>query len=567
VVVHLACAELPFDCSEDSPNILHRNVSALENILYMSGLYNVGKVIVLFDYRIYGNDGEQIKREDSYLKPDTEIGRQEEIRDKLCEAYCRQGLDVVRLRTGLVYGPSKITCPDTAALRHQILPAGRSQNSKNCDMDLLIDCVFISDLIEAVVRVCMCSTSPVLNVSSGHPSTLEMFSKLNRHYWQLYCHDELSSDSDAAFPGIEITDADPANISGYFLDASKAGYEIDWTARYNLEDGIKKTINYQNRIEDHVAVSEIKTLKNNRKRLLTSGLSVFGKPFAVNLMVFFVSMAAAFLLEFRLGLVFDLLLPYIVLISSLYGTKESFTAASLAIIGRLLFFFVFANASIINLVFDVNRILYLVFYFITSYLIGRIIDGIRQKNEILVVENRKMKNDNAYLSDLYQSSLKVKEALQNTIAETEESFSRIQYIFRSFNDAAPEELTEVTVNVVAEILRTPSVSLYQSDQSGRYLHRLAVAGYNNLPSSIKIEDHSFILQTVRQMSVNVNKSLEPYCPLICAPVSAEKQRTTLLFIDGLDLMQLNQHFLNTLNSLVQLISYYLGSQQLINQYL
>jgi nucleoside-diphosphate-sugar epimerase len=64
------------------------------------------------DWQIYGQyENQNRKTELSELKPETETGRQELLRDKLCEAYRRQGLDVAVLRIGLVYDPSQPSDP------------------------------------------------------------------------------------------------------------------------------------------------------------------------------------------------------------------------------------------------------------------------------------------------------------------------------------------------------------------------------------------------------------------------------------------------------------------------
>ena len=102
VVVHLACNLLP-EQSDISTRTLHENICSLENILYLSLISRVGKVVVLMDWQIYGQyENHNRKTERSELKPETETGRQELLRDKLCEAYRRQGLDVAVLRIGLI---------------------------------------------------------------------------------------------------------------------------------------------------------------------------------------------------------------------------------------------------------------------------------------------------------------------------------------------------------------------------------------------------------------------------------------------------------------------------------
>lgn len=88
-VIHLACDSLVSNEAAGLSETIHNNLSALENVLYLSLKAHTGKVIVLFDSSIYGTGTEHIKTEVSSLLPDTLTGRQELLRSKLCEAYSR----------------------------------------------------------------------------------------------------------------------------------------------------------------------------------------------------------------------------------------------------------------------------------------------------------------------------------------------------------------------------------------------------------------------------------------------------------------------------------------------
>lgn len=582
LVIHLACDALISQDSADLTETIHNNLSAIENVLYLSLRAHIGKVIVLFDSSIYGTGTEHTKTEVSSLLPDTLTGRQELLRSKLCEAYSRQGLDVVQLRTGLVYGPSTTNCPDVFSLQHQVLPILSPDNDSYTrssvglmnDTKLLPpredsvwqfghDFIHINDLLEAIIRICLVDTSPIINIGSGRVSTIEQYRAISKIHWlqseRLFARPQTRSRSTLINQEINSRDNEAAAArNGYCLDYSQASFELGWSPRYQLDDGLAATIRHQALAQDRIINDCIGQAGVNETDRLNKFASSSKRTIIV-LAWFVAAVLANFLIEYRLGLEVDMLVPYFLLISSIYGSQQGYFAAGLAALARLGFTFIIEDASVIRFVQGANGPLYLVFYFLLTMLICKIVDRSRERQTELRLRIDDLSHEKEHLKSLYMSSLKIKETLQRTITETEESFSRIQYVLKQFNDVPPDSTADVTVKVVSEILKTPLVSLYILDSTGNFLQRIAGES-EQIPELLYVHDHSFLEESIRLQKTQINTDMETHCPLVCAPIPTGDKSTLLIFLDGIDLTQLNQHYLNTLESLLQLVSNYLHPQ-------
>lgn len=581
-VIHLACDSLVSNEAAGLSETIHNNLSALENVLYLSLKAHTGKVIVLFDSSIYGTGTEHIKTEVSSLLPDTLTGRQELLRSKLCEAYSRQGLDVVQLRTGIVYGPSTTICPDVFSLQHQVLPILSpdsdfySISSKGPLTDIKIlpsqedpawqkgqDFVHINDLIEAIIRICLVDTSAILNIGSGRVSSLEQYRMKSRNHWLqselLFSWSQTRSSSTILNQKINSWDTKAAAPhNGYCLDYSLASFELGWSPRYQLDDGLAATIRHQALAQDRLVDDLIDHVGANENNRLNKFASSTKRTIIVSAW-FIAAVLANFAIEYRLGLAADMLIPYFLLISSIYGSQQGYFAAGLAAIARLSFIFIIEDASVTRFVQGADGPLYLVFYFLLTMFVCKIVDRSREREIELQLRIEDLNHEKEHLKNLYMSSLKVKETLQRTITETEESFSRIQYVLKQFNDIPPDSTADITVKVVSEILKTPSVSLYLLDSTGSFLQRIAGES-EKIPDLLYVHDHFFLEESIKQQKTQINTDMETCCPLVCAPIPTGDKRTLMIFLDGIDLTQLNQHYLNTLESLLQLVSNYLHPQ-------
>lgn len=584
-VVHLACARFSTGDDKDCAETLHHNIQSLDNILHLSRKSHVGKVIVLFDYRIYGEGADNLKTEAADLAPDTEIGRQEILRDQICRSYSRQGLEVVRMRTGQVYGPSISFCPDAFALQQRLLAelpsvyasemdASDSVQALRPDSDFFnsyfLDFIFINDLIEAIIRTCESATSSLLNIGTGTPVAFARFRQLNRYYWQLY---QARKTGERQPLGSFPADTPQTQKRGYCLDYTRASMELDWSPRFNLEEGIARTVSFLSSSHDHVEGSRTSDSAVEHFGIHMPGILQQYKPrvrkaalrTGINLVLFAITISLIYLFTPGFATDIDMLVPYIVLISILYGSQEGYFAALMAICARLWVNFAIYDISLGAFLQDIREPMLLGYYFLLSFVICYVADRFRQRSADLQQQITELKSERDFLNELYRNSLQVKETLQRTISETQQSFSRIQYIIRQLNDASPADIGDISVKIVSEILSTPSVSLYQADRSGNYLLRIAGA-CSMLPEKLDLSNQQLILETLSRQKITVNTHLEPSCPLICAPVPSDESICSLiLFLDGIELMQLNQNYLNTLNSLVQLIGYYARPQLSIVQ--
>jgi UDP-glucuronate decarboxylase len=562
VVIHLACLALPGQHDNTFNKILRANLAALGNILHLSLKFAVPKVVVLFDYRIYGQGKEKIKNENSDICPDNDIGLQEKIREEYCDMYRRQNLKVISLRTGIVYGSAQINESDSESLWQSYLHFSQLDDQQAGSAQFksqLIDCLFINDLVEGIYRVCENQTSPILNISSGRGVTVAEFQETIRKAWA-----EFESDAGGLSPDFKATEPLPENAasqllpesSGYSLDYSRIAFELDWTPKYSLTAGIQKTFQgFSRQVQQAgpLATEPVaKSVKNHSDKL-----KFLSNPDIENLLIFAAAVLASYWLNYRMGINLDLMLLYVVAINVIFGLRTGIMAMALAVVASLWFSFGVENIRLMDYIADVNKIIYLSFYVIIGGVIGIFMDSTRHRNEQLTESLADVLVTQKYASELYQSSLEVKNSLQSIIANTEYSFSKAIDASRQLDQAQPELLFDEAVALVKNDLNAQQVLIYHISPNGELMRLAAAAGPVNYPKTIEVDSSDFWLNIVQKQKVMINKEMLGDRPMVCAPISIGHQPVAALFLDGVDFLKLNQTFLNNLISITQLIGYHI----------
>ncbi len=595
LVVHLACLPLPSLKSENFSKVLQANLAALGNILFLAHKFTVPKVIVLFDYRIYGTQQTPMIPEDSEPNPDCETGRQEVMREDYCEAYRRQGLQVVSLRTGIIYGETPSWHNDL--VKQQILfqqgNDGTKQSGYNTSWQkndvqqefsasnaLNADYLFIYDLIEAIIRVGENQTSPILNIGSGRlfnaaaiqaiskqicqveRSAIETeFSPVSRSVLQLLAEPEQQIAKNGNKSKINWT---PVHIpalalngsGGYCLDYSKAAFELEWTPKYDLVAGVRKTMQLLQREKDTSEApksNENETIAAWRQKL-TVWLT---KPQVENLALFTVTVLLSFWLNYRLGFGLDLLLLYVILINAFYGLRPGGMAIAVAILARLWFYLGVENISLFDFFNDANKPVYLAFYFIAGAVIGYINDKNRQAKVTLAAELAQSQTASEQTAELYASSLKVKNSLQAIIADTESGFSKFHYICQELDQTDSTMVIYKAARLISELLKTPKVAVYRTFQNEFYLRFISANGPSGYQKTINVSELTYFKPALSQHQILINREMQPGLPVVCAPLGINNGVYGLVFLDGVDFLQLNQHYLNTLRSLTQIVGFFI----------
>ena len=573
VVFHLACKEIPQQDPVEAGRVLNANITGLSNILFLSQKYHVSKVIVLSSYQVYGHQTTLPIQEDAQLKPFDMVGRYFQTVEACCAACCQCGMNIVLLRIGEIYGPRQGCHPghDFQALvdswfSFQPLSPSAFNNQRK-------DYIFINDVIEAMIRAAENETDPILNIACGQGTTLKELSAICTRIFGYPIEQKLAklvdqrtsnpdslgesgpeSHSDSPWTKDERSAGLPVVIEpDFILDCRRASFALDWTPKYSLETGIRKTIE---RAEKDILQTLQKTNTKEPKKPAARTWHLFRfktHPDIDNIIVFIFMTLATFLFEARLGINLDLLILYVVLINLFYGLKQGGMAIALAIAARIGLMFFVQGVHIIDLANDVNRIMNLTLYFVLGVGIGYVMDNIRQGKFYLEQELDEVKNRLEFVQQMYQRSLAIKQSLQATIESNSDSLSKALVTVSRLEQVEPELVYEEASRILAEVLKINCVHIYQVNENGEWLRLAANIGVIRYNHSINTVQHEFLIPVINQQTININKALDPDVPMICAPVVTNGRTIAVIFIDGIDFTQLNQGFLNNLKVMSHLL--------------
>jgi len=249
----------------------------------------------------------------------------------------------------------------------------------------------------------------------------------------------------------------------------------------------------------------------------------------------------------------DFFIVYIVLINAYYGWHAGSGAVILSSLAYTWLRVRTENVSLARLLQDPNHMLYLSLYLLVGVTVGFAIDHQRREREMLAKENKSLQQDLAHAHDLYRKSLDVKDALQKSIENYENSLGKIYTIVSRLDTAIPEQIFEEAASVFSEMLKAKSVHIYYSTSSTYY--RLATfRGQQKYPPSLKVEDYPFIHSVIGEQKTFTNHQFHRHQPMVCAPIVSEGQLTSLVFLDGMPFTHLTQQYLNTLTVVCRLVS-------------
>jgi hypothetical protein len=96
--------------------------------------------------------------------------------------------------------------------------------------------------------------------------------------------------------------------------------------------------------------------------------------------------------------------------------------------------------------------------------------------------------------------------------------------------------------------------VYSTDAPGNWFRLIAHAGPASYLASFQAKQYDFLAETIKKRQIYINTGLRQGYPLLCVPLFVGDMLEAVLFIDGIDFINLTQHFLNTLKALVGLLS-------------
>lgn len=521
------------------------DIAGLRHLLELAHHYKSKRFIFLSSYDVYKLTGDSID-EDSEVTQNSELACDYLYQEKLCKDYSRKGLTVNILRLSNVYGPKLID--DNSNLMSMIGYHYKKNEDVKIDTkaNLYQDYIYVGDLADAVLKT-MDNVAPhILNISSNEKTTNKMIEEaLNNKLGELPMGE--------SEPNTVFLDSKLPNIS-YTFDNRLAYETIGWYPKTSFEDGIIKYGDWLNNYES-------KKIKNDPVEIIKDEEKTFWQklyPFLENIALFIMFYLVNLFFRDVLKLNVDIMIIYIVIISTFYGLSQGSIAVVLSSI-VLIMHKLSEGSDIAYLLFDLDNIFYLSIYFLIGILTGYSIDKEKYKSRLTEYDKADLKSELDFVSSVYDKSIRIKNALQYDIENYEDSFGKVFDITDRLNKVDVEEVYNEAAKVIARIMKADSVTVLHLDPSGYYSRVMSVYGKEKFGKSLKVSEYKFLEHVVTKKQMYVNNKMEKGFPVMAAPITYNEEVAAIVLIDDVDFNNLSLHYVNMLRVVTLLTSNAIGS--------
>ena len=226
VVFHLAAVSGYKDCNDNTKLAYEVNVLGTVNVLEYCR--RVKAKLVFPSTYVYDAPYGEYKQESDSTKPMTHYSFTKWLGEELCRFYSRVfGVNTLILRTANVYGPDQSGIYLIPIIASH-LKIKRPLHLTKPDIERCF--IYIDDLIDAYIKLAQTSTLPgeVFNVSSDRATSIAAL---------------LQTVEKVTNKNIEVVYSGkdrPHEISLNRMDNAKIKQAINWQAKVNLEEGLKK---------------------------------------------------------------------------------------------------------------------------------------------------------------------------------------------------------------------------------------------------------------------------------------------------------------------------------------
>jgi len=209
------------------------NVEATQKLLEFYKDREIKKFVYASSSSVYG-DAELPMREDSLLKPVSPYGVTKLAGENLCYLYWKNyGVPTVSLRYFTVYGPRQR--PDMAI--HKFVRAILNENEITVfgDGTQTRDFTYVDDAVEANTLAAESdSIGEVFNIGGGSRISVNELVKI-------------IGDIIGKKANIKYVEKQKGDVRDTLADVSAAKKELGWMPKANIEEGLKKYINWKNK--------------------------------------------------------------------------------------------------------------------------------------------------------------------------------------------------------------------------------------------------------------------------------------------------------------------------------
>ena len=232
-VIHMAGLIVVPDSVKDPVGYCQTNVIGTVNLLECMRSLNVKKIIFSSSACVYGTPEKLPIKEDAPLHPDNPYGASKASVEAFCQTYNSAfGFDATILRYFNPYGPGEMHQPETHAIPNFIRATlAKKPIPLYWKGEQVRDFIYIEDLAKAHVDVLKLSGYNIFNIGT------EVGVKVK---------DAIDLIFKIVGYKVPINDLGerPGDVMANYASSEKIKKEIGWSAKVNLEEGLKKTIEF-----------------------------------------------------------------------------------------------------------------------------------------------------------------------------------------------------------------------------------------------------------------------------------------------------------------------------------
>jgi UDP-glucuronate decarboxylase len=516
------------------------SIIGVENLLHLSGKYNVPKFIFLSSVAVYGNIDESPITEEANCNPISPYGYHKLIAENLCNKWAElSNLSIINVRLSNVYGPR-----DTQSAERGVISLFIDQCIQQKDLHIygdgsqLRDFIFVEDVAEAIYRFSTSEITGTYHLSSNYS---ESVNGIINHL------EEITTIPNRIFKGERSGD-----ITHSFIDNQKVVKDLDWVPKYSLSEGLKKVYQWNYKKKNRKSKHSISMLWDWRKSLYKTYKSVM--PFIENFIQFIIFAFLDFN-TFQSNHLIDYKLVYVLMIGMFLGKTQAILACFLTVV-----LYIYENIAygreFISLFLDNNTLSHIAMYLFFGLVLGYIIDKKNITVKTLKEEYIVLQDKYDFLDEVFKETRRIKDQLQNQITYTEDSVGKIYELASKLDSLEPEDIFNGSISVLEQTMKTKAVSLYLISKDAAYLRLVSKSNRIDIqfPNSIKVNMDNPYYKVITEKKTVFNDQLDPDLPILIAPILRNNQVIGLVCLNEVQFERLTLYYQNLFEVVIKLIS-------------
>ena len=248
------------------------------------------------------------------------------------------------------------------------------------------------------------------------------------------------------------------------------------------------------------------------------------------------------------------MLIYVMLISLVYGVKQSAMAVVLASIGHLLV----QRGSLVNMTnfyTYIENVLVIVEYVFFGIIIGYTVDMLREQLRIKGQETEELQQAFDRLKDINEQNVMIKCEYEKRILDSKTSIPKLYSIIQKIDVLDTERIFMEVLHVIEELMDTDTVAVYKVGERSNYLRLIAALNDKSI-----MEKRSWNLEKYPKIKEGICKN-ELYEgdiwnnePAIVMPISINNVCKAVIVIKEVDMEKMSLYHINLLRTLLLLVS-------------